>query len=369
MKERIENARNKIRNAMKQGERGLLYIAINNLLPPDYDKEDLVQYFNIQKHNDSQNKGLFKSLFEKDGSFFEKYDNFFSYKQEIEKAIIIAAMAFIGLHFSQKKDKLDTLKKENCLYSCFDRMLPSNDDKRVYVNFYNFIGTEFKFNNEKDSPEILFNRILNGYDINFVDEDIPNFKKIKNNIPIVGRMFSDKERTFYIAPVIIGIAIVLGRIVNYKKITESGKSNFETKNKQKNQKVGKVEKNKIFKPVSTGIIILILPANKIVDINKGQKINTETTIRLIDDSVYFGCFPENKGDEIEKEFDLKEDKILSDTAQDIYVRLDTQDISDFVKESSKFSLKKCLRNKPREFIISKIRLLNKLHGLEKLNRI
>ncbi len=121
--------------------------------------------------------------------------------------------------------------------------------------------------------------------------------------------------------------------------------------------------------VSTGVIMLIIPADKTTDINEGHKINTETAIRLIDYSVYFGCFSENKGDEIEKEFNLQKDKILSDTVQDIYVRLDTAKGADLIEKISKFSLKKQLQNNPREFAISKIRVLEERYGLEKLNRI
>ncbi len=364
MIEIIENARTKIRDAMKQQERGLLYVAIDNLLPPDYDREDLVQYFKLQKYDDRRNRALFESLFEKDGAFLEK--NLFSYKKEIEKAIIIAAIAFIGLHFSQKKDKLDSVKKEDYLDSCFHTMLPSSSDKNVYLNFYKFIQGDFKFHLEKDSPQNLFDIILDEYDIKFVCDKIPTVKRIKEMISFHRH---DKEKVFYIASVIIGMAIVLGKISNYKKVNKSNFVSYEVKSEQKERKLEKTEKGETFKPVSRGVIILILPANKIADINEGQKINTETTIRLIDDSVYFGCFPENKGNEIEKEFDLKEDNILSDTAQDIYVRLDVEKGTDLIEKFSKFSLKKCLQNKPREFTISKIRLLDKLHGLEKLNRI
>jgi len=66
---------------------------------------------------------------------------------------------------------------------------------------------------------------------------------------------------------------------------------------------------------------------------------------------------------------LKGNQILLDSAQDIYVSLETEDGDDLIGASLKFSLKKSLRNKPRDFRITKIRLLDKLRGLDKFNRI
>jgi len=159
---------------------------------------------------------------------------------------------------------------------------------------------------------------------------------------------------------------VVSRKAKTAQTYESDFTHDKAKNVPEIQEIERAEKSR---RVSPGIIIFIIPANKVGDIHEGQKIDTDTCIQLVDVSVYFGCFPEDKGNEMEKEFDLKEDKILWDTAQDIYVRLNAENGTDFIEKSSKFGLKKCLKNNPRDFKISKIRLLDKLHGLEKLNRI
>ncbi|RLB93272.1 MAG: hypothetical protein DRH26_04315 [Deltaproteobacteria bacterium] len=548
MVDRIENARNEIINAMKQGEKGLLYIAIDNLLPDNYDKEDLIKSFVINKHDDKENKASFQTLFEKDGSFFEKY-------KKTEKTIV-ASMACIGLHFSQKKDKLQDIKEicKDDLNSYFYNML----SQQIYIFLGEFIHDDFGFDLQTSNPEELFKKILEAYNLqSTVDKITPTFKKCWNKIIDVINKSSDKEKIFYIASVIIGMAVVLGRIANYEKVkknleiekigekennhmannarkkiqtvlstiqdkikkSESGllytaidellppnydkenlfehfqirknsadysvkderefiayalafigrhfsrKSDNEITEVFPNKKASEIFKillsdhidnrdidaivkdfqlktdplifkrkhgiaghppdygvnydtidtsrfwgsvpfqafiymgaavihypkkfsekkeniiNKCLKTASRTedisplepihiIMMLILPANKLGDINKGDPIDSVKAVRLIDDAVYFGCFPQDKANNIETELELKDQDFSQDTVQDIFISLKVKNGEEIIKKSSmKFSLKKYLRNNQREFTISKIRLLKKRYGLEKLNYI
>ncbi len=521
MVDRIENARNEIINAMKQGEKGLLYIAIDNLLPDNYDKEDLIKSFVINKHDDKENKASFQTLFEKDGSFFEKY-------KKTEKTIV-ASMAFIGLHFSQKKDKLQDIKEicQDDLNSYFYNML----SQQIYIFLGEFIHDDFGFDLQTSNPEELFKKILEAYNLqSTVDKITPTFKKCWNKIIDVINKSSDKEKIFYIASVIIGMAVVLGRIANYEKVKKNleiekigekennhmannarkkiqtvlstiqdkikksesrllytaidellpsdydkenlferfqirkehdylvsnkkefitdalafigmhlkdinyiNKANIEriintlgcnedmmhfkrrydfeevklyeiekdifkghnythllaigiaaisgsleypkkfpeekkdvTNETQKT--VTKTEDISHFKPVHI-VMMLILPENKLDDINEGDLIKLDIATRLIDSAIFFGCFSENEADNIETELDLKKEASSRDTAQDILISLKVKIGEEIIKKSSmKFSLKKYLRNNPREFTISKIRILKKRYGLEKLSCI
>lgn len=122
-------------------------------------------------------------------------------------------------------------------------------------------------------------------------------------------------------------------------------------------------------PAVPGSIIIIIPANRLGSLSEDQRIDKARSINLIDGSIYFRSFKEDEVCEIEKQLDLKEDEILLNTGQDIYVRLDSEDVRNSIEKKSKFSLKKSLNKELRAFRIGKIRLLDKLDGIEKLYRI
>ncbi len=117
-------------------------------------------------------------------------------------------------------------------------------------------------------------------------------------------------------------------------------------------------------------MMLVVPADKLNDINEGDIIDSDTAVRLIDNAVYFGCFPQDKASDIETELELQDEAFSRDTAQDIFISLEQKNGQEMIKKSSmKFSLKKYLQNNPREFTISKIRRLKKRYGVIKLKRI
>ena len=330
------NAKEKIQRVLKiiqdKDKTGLLYAAIDELLPPDYDKEYLFERFQIRKNDYHQTS--------------------------IEKEIISDTLAVIGLHFSQKSDEeLSKIKKKMAnnydgKMALLPKMMRSFLDYLKYVSYndINIIFDHFGISNNKD--------IMDDGD------SVTSFKrtyKLDLNDKFI---LIERDNFGYIAFVFIGVAVISGFLKYPKKYTEE-KEDIIDKTPEPDAKPEDISHSD---PVN--IVMLILPANKIDDITEGEAVDLDTAIRMIDGSIYFGCFPQDEAKNIESELDLKDKEFSRDTAQDIYISLEVKNGQKLIQGASlKFSLKKRLRNKPREFTILKIRLLEKLQGLEKLNRI
>ena len=335
-----DNARVKIQRALKiiqakitKGETELLYAAMNELLPSDYDKKTLFKRFQIRGNDCHQTSRA--------------------------KEIISDALALIGLHFSQKSDKELSKIREKLSNEYDEKMalLPKmtglllSDLNYVSHNNINYMFKQFRIANNKSTMDD--------------GGSIISFKKIYR-LDLNNEFVSLERDNFgYSAFVFIGAAVI------------SGILKFPEKNIKEKEDIIDIppktaaETEAIPHPEPVHIVMmLVVPADKLDDINEGDIIDSDTAVRLIDNAVYFGCFPQDKASGIETELELQDEAFSRDTAQDIFISLEQKNGQEMIKKSSiKFSLKKYLQNNPREFTIAKIRRLKKRYGVIKLKRI
>ncbi len=335
-----DNARAKIQRVLKiiqgkikKGETGLLYTAIDELLPSDYDKKTLFERFQIREND--------------------------YYQTSRAKEIISDALSLIGLHFSQKSDKELSKIREKLSNEYDEKMalLPKmiglllSDLNYVSHNNINYMFKQFRIANNKSTMDD--------------GGSIISFKKIYR-LDLNNEFVSLERDNFgYRVFIFIGVAVISNLLKYPKKFPQAKEDRIDDSPKTA------AETEAIPHPESVHIVMmLVVPADKLNDINEGDIIASDTAVRLIDNAVYFGCFPQEKASDIETELELQDEAFSRDTAQDIFISLEQKNGQEMIKKSSmKFSLKKYLQNNPREFTISKIRRLKKRYGVIKLKRI
>ncbi len=278
---------------------------------------------------------------------------------------------------------LNKIKKyENgLLYKIIGELLPVDYDKETL--FEPFERSNYSVNNNKefvtDALALIGMHLRRSDCVNNADiEKITNQLGLNTDMMIFKRKYGFEEVKLYEIKkdifrgynythlLAIGIAVISGFFLNYPKKIIKEKEDIIDEFPETATKTKDISPSE---PLHI-VMMFILPANKTDDIIEGDIIDSDTAIRIIDDSVYFGCFPQDEAKNIESELDLKGREFSRDTSQDIYISLEVKDGQELIEGFPlKFSLKKRLQNKPREITISKIRLLDKLQGLEKLNRI
>ncbi len=331
-----------------------LYAAIDALLPQDYDRKAFFDSFGFNKDKDEYE--LFNKFF-KSPKYFSKES--IEIKGWLNKNIVLVAIAFIGLDYSGEKDRVDNIKKDieeknrkfrkhTKFGRALNKLLEEADVKKI-AECYEFKQSS---SNEVSQEEIC--KVLNA-----ISEKLSSLiQKSK-----LGEFLSNRmDDIFFITTFIVGLAVIAGVVNNYKKSSETNNSSEKPEHSEP------VNASEPPVKVEPAIMAVVIPANKLGSETK-EGMDISDAIRFIDAAVYFACFPMDTAKEIETKLDLKEDQILLDSAQDIYVSLKTEDGHDLIDASLKFSLKKSLRNKPRDFRITKIRLLDKLRGLDRFNRI
>lgn len=332
-----------------------LYIALDVLLYEDDRESFFSSYKNkIKESCDSNqaNSEFFKSKFNEDMSFSNS-------KEDIEKNII-DSLALIGHYYIEREDDMITKWQDDDFDSLSTNNL-CNEDKEL---FFNFIKDEDK----KEDDEKIFNIFLKKYGLNYKKGLLKTAKKTAKNamskLPIGKAMIEDKS--LYMFCVILGLMLA-GSIFHRKRSDKDpDKTNYDLST------INEAPKNEKKPSPKPAILLLLIPANKLDAITEKEILSSDKTTGLIDASVYYGCFPEYDAKDIESGMNLKEGKEVfsKESAQYVYVALSTQNGQDLIEGSSlKFSLKKCLRNRPREFTVLKIRLLENLDGVGKLNRI
>lgn len=365
LKLEIVNAKKKVNQAFKTG-RSTLYASIDILLSKSAEKEELFFSFKMDSSDNAlKNQMLFNDFFEypeciATSSFFKKGD---------ADKIVLTALAFIGLYFSGKNKKEETdyirnqIKKEKhynfsqikYILRKFDNVFTNIDSSNQYIE----IIDEFKNNEYWTQDYNSLNDILKDLGLGF---DKTPFNLLGFHSVIAPSV----DNVIFMSFLILGIYTILQQ-PKYTKESTHTKEEPQVKPESSKVEPYKPEiKPEVIK--KSAIMAVVIPANKLGSETKEGMVISDA-IRFIDAAVYFACFPMDTAKEIEKELDLKEDQILLDSAQDIYVSLETEDGDDLIGASLKFSLKKSLRNKPRKFRITKIRLLDKLRGLDKFNRI
>jgi len=368
LKLEIANAKKKVNQAFTT-KRSTLYAAIDILLSKSAEKKELFFSFKIDSSDNAlKNQMLFNDFFK----YPECIATSSFFKEGNAEKIILTALAFIGLNFSGKNKKEETdyirnqLKKEkHYSFSQIKHIFKKIDT--VFANFNSsnqgieFID-EFKNNTYWHHDYNSLNDILKSLGLGLGLDKTP-FKLYYIIDP-------SPDNVIFMSFLILGIYTILQQPKYTKESTHTTQEPL-VKSESSEVKPYKPETKPVAikKPIPA-IMAVVIPANKLGSETKESMIIPSTdAIRFIDAAVYFACFPMDTAKEIEKELDLKEDHILLDSAQDIYVSLETEDGHDLTGVSLKFSLKKSLKNKPREFRITKIRLLDKLRGLDKFNRI
>ncbi len=364
-KDNIDNAIAKVNDAVNNNNHPL-YAAIDALLPQDYDRK---AFFNSFDFNNDVDK-LFDTFFNSP-EYFPKGP----IKAWHNRMIVLVAIAFIGLDYSGKKDEVDNIKKKlkgtnfhnfTRIGIALDELLDGATAKEI-AKYYGF--------RESNETSPRSRRSQDRKVLETISEKlsslIKKWSESRSDKTLKEFLSDSMDDIFFITTVIVGLVVIAG--VVYKKSSE--KNNYpetpehsESANTSEPAKVEHEIKPEAIKEPIPAIMAVVIPANKLGSETKKDMVISDA-IRFIDAAVYFACFPMDTAKEIETKLDLKEDQILLDSAQDIYVRLETEDGDDLIGATLKFSLKKSLRNKPRDFKITKIRLLDKLRGLDKFNRI
>lgn len=314
----LDKAKNKIINALT--ENNDLFSVVKDLSPSKHDAEALSEFFKLDEKE--------------------------HYKTE-KRLIAIDALALIGWFCSGIRiDKLLSISSEFDTEKAFisktvNEMLrhadiPDNNIKKIICNL-GISSNKIPFDDIESYYHLLRKLRLREWK-EFFGDKIGVFNTINLEIPISG----------YIASVFIGIAVVEGIIPFPQNVSQKQKISSEPA------------------PVS---ILLLLPANKLEKIDSSEEILPDTVLRLIDAAVYFGCFSSDEAAERENGFNLNEGKISPESAQYVYVNLKTDEGKDITGASSKFRIKKCLKQNPRRFIMSRPKLLDNLQGVDRLNRI
>jgi len=366
LKLEITNAKEKVNQAFTK--RSTLYAAIDILLPQSAEKKELFFSFKMDSSDNAlKNQMLFNDFFE----YPECIATSSFFKEGNADKIVLTALAFIGLHFSGKNKKEETdyirksLKKEKHYH--FSQI------KHILKKFDNVFAN---LNSSNQNIEIIDEFKNNEYwtqDYNSLNDILKDLGLGLNKTPfnLLGLHYviaPSVDNVIFMSFLILGIYTILQQPKYTKESTHTTQEPL-VKSELSEVKPYKPEiKPEAIKKHIPAIMAVVIPANKLGSETK-EGMDISDAIRFIDAAVYFACFPMDTAKEIEKELDLKEDKILLDSAQDIYVSLETEDGNDLIGASLKFSLKKSLRNKPRDFRITKIKLLDKLRGLDRFNRV
>lgn len=360
IKDLIKEAKPDIEEALQKNS-APLFMAISILLQ-GHDEDDLFASYNLKSTNKFKNDEdeIESSKFindEDEMAIFKKAFNKPIFSPDSKDAdsrvddIVKAALAFIGLHYSGKNI-------ENIETSISSRMKRRTDILKNAL--YDIIPKPFNIKH----PKIAY--FLKLRDNSKKDNDISAFNKAMQKIGLgVLRM---KEDFLFMALMIAGIWVIVRYLSDKEdKLYSNLQSSDSVSLEEPETPIGTTEKNAVLKSAT---MLLLIPANKLPEIKEKEIFTSDKTGRLIDASVYYGCFSENEAKEIESGMNLKKGDFSEESAQYVYITLSIEDGKDMMDGSSlKFSLKKCLRSKPREFTVSKIRLLENLDGVNRLNRI
>ena len=212
--------------------------------------------------------------------------------------------------------------------------------------------------------------------INLAKVIVPD--KISNTIKTITESGNEafmKDKTLFMAQVLLGIAIIGGYLYFRHYRTSSSSTSEPPQDMPQNDPARTPSPVPAMPPKpkpAPAVFMLVLEANRLGNVQEGDALSSDAALQLLDAATYFGCFSKDDAATLENGITgmSNEKEFSREAAQFVYVSVSVEDGQDLIRAVGKFGLKKTMHNAPeRTYTVSKMRLLDHLEGIEKLTRI
>jgi hypothetical protein len=122
-------------------------------------------------------------------------------------------------------------------------------------------------------------------------------------------------------------------------------------------------------PSIPAALCLIVPASVVSSLERGSNLSVSTLTNIIDNASYFLCANIEDANSSEQNLEmLLDQKILSDSKRDVYIRINVNDGRKLIGNKIRYQLKENLQNHAK-YIVAELACLKNLSGLEVFNRV
>lgn len=183
-----------------------------------------------------------------------------------------------------------------------------------------------------------------------------------------------KDKTLFMAQVLLGIAIIGGYLYFRHYRTSSSSTSEPPQDMPQNDPARTPTPAPAMPPKPKpmpAVLMLVLEANRLGNAQEGDALSSDAALQFVDAATFFGCFSKDDAVQLESGITgMTNDEFSRESAQHVYVSLSVENGQNLIQSVGKFGLKKNMRNAPeRTYAISKMRRLISFDGTEVLTRI
>ena len=158
-----------------------------------------------------------------------------------------------------------------------------------------------------------------------------------------------KDKTLFMAQVLLGIAIIGGYLYFRHYRTSSSSTSEPPQDMPQNDPARTPTPAPAMPPKPKpmpAVLMLVLEANRLGNAQEGDALSSDAALQFVDAATFFGCFSKDDAVQLESGITgMTNDEFSRESAQHVYVSLSVENGQNLIQSVGKFGLKKNMRNR------------------------